>query len=112
MLDENVSPAAHQPDSRAVGQPLVTLVLAGVAGKPQGSWEVDGDISAPFGVSSFSKTRTPLDAHYTQLSIAIFKSSGTPEMGLQELFDWRCFAPASCPHPGAAFPITALSGNV
>eukprot|EP00983_Pelagomonas_calceolata_P083203 1156110-Pelagomonas_calceolata.AAC.4 len=26
MLDENVSPAADQPDSRAVGQPLVTLV--------------------------------------------------------------------------------------
>eukprot|EP00983_Pelagomonas_calceolata_P108381 1159451-Pelagomonas_calceolata.AAC.4 len=25
MLDENVSPAADQPDSRAVGQPLVTL---------------------------------------------------------------------------------------
>eukprot|EP00983_Pelagomonas_calceolata_P042518 1138531-Pelagomonas_calceolata.AAC.15 len=26
MLDENVSPAANQPDSRAVGQPLVFLV--------------------------------------------------------------------------------------
>eukprot|EP00983_Pelagomonas_calceolata_P024797 780979-Pelagomonas_calceolata.AAC.1 len=26
MLDENISPGAHQPDSRAVGQPLVTLV--------------------------------------------------------------------------------------
>eukprot|EP00983_Pelagomonas_calceolata_P119996 1160658-Pelagomonas_calceolata.AAC.9 len=26
ILDENVSPAADQPDSRAVGQPLVTLV--------------------------------------------------------------------------------------
>eukprot|EP00983_Pelagomonas_calceolata_P075138 1152867-Pelagomonas_calceolata.AAC.2 len=26
MLDENVSPAADQPDPRAVGQPLVTLV--------------------------------------------------------------------------------------
>eukprot|EP00983_Pelagomonas_calceolata_P030085 942752-Pelagomonas_calceolata.AAC.1 len=25
MLDESVSPAADQPDSRAVGQPLVTL---------------------------------------------------------------------------------------
>eukprot|EP00983_Pelagomonas_calceolata_P025121 790047-Pelagomonas_calceolata.AAC.1 len=27
MLDENISPAADQPGSRAVGQPLVTLAL-------------------------------------------------------------------------------------
>eukprot|EP00983_Pelagomonas_calceolata_P105121 1159096-Pelagomonas_calceolata.AAC.3 len=27
MLDDNASPAADQPDSRAVGQPLVTLVV-------------------------------------------------------------------------------------
>eukprot|EP00983_Pelagomonas_calceolata_P037160 1136219-Pelagomonas_calceolata.AAC.6 len=27
MLDEKVSPAAGQPDSRAAGQPLVTLLL-------------------------------------------------------------------------------------
>eukprot|EP00983_Pelagomonas_calceolata_P107899 1159398-Pelagomonas_calceolata.AAC.1 len=33
MLDENISPAANQPDSQAVGQPLVTLVTDAHAGK-------------------------------------------------------------------------------
>eukprot|EP00983_Pelagomonas_calceolata_P028189 882914-Pelagomonas_calceolata.AAC.1 len=43
MLDDNVSPAADQPDSRAVGQPLVTLVSVGGL---YGAMDSQGD--APF----------------------------------------------------------------
>eukprot|EP00983_Pelagomonas_calceolata_P069109 1150252-Pelagomonas_calceolata.AAC.3 len=36
MLDENVSPAADQPDSRAVGQPLVTRMAGSSNWKARG----------------------------------------------------------------------------